>query len=71
MSCTTTMRELFAVRMLDGRAIGNGEMIPVMKHLSELYTKETALSVYQILHPQPQGQTLLDRSDTCIPQRRY
>jgi branched-chain amino acid aminotransferase len=41
--CTGTMGELAGVIKLDGRIIGNGEIGPVTRHLSELFAKRTAV----------------------------
>jgi branched-chain amino acid aminotransferase len=40
--CTGTMGELASVTQADGRRIGNGEVGPMTKRLSELYSKRTA-----------------------------
>ena len=42
MFCTGTMGELAGVVQLDNRAIGDGEVGPMTKKLSELYTRRTA-----------------------------
>ena len=39
--CTGTMGELAAVTRIDGRTVGNGEIGPVTRRLSELYTELT------------------------------
>ncbi len=41
--CTGTMGELAGVIKLDGRIIGNGEIGPVTRQLSELFAKRTAV----------------------------
>ncbi len=40
--CTGTMGELAGVTTIDGKVIGNGEIGPVTRRLSELYAKRTA-----------------------------
>ena len=42
MFCTGTMGELAAVTAVDGRRIGNGEVGPMTRRLSELYASLTA-----------------------------
>lgn len=42
MFCTGTMGELAGVIQIDNRTIGNGEVGPVTKRLSELYARRTA-----------------------------
>jgi branched-chain amino acid aminotransferase len=42
MFCTGTMGELAGVTKVDGRAIGNGEVGPVTKRLSDLFAERTA-----------------------------
>lgn len=42
MFCTGTMGELAGVTKLDGRTIGNGEIGPLTKRLSELFSQRTA-----------------------------
>jgi branched-chain amino acid aminotransferase len=43
MFCTGTMGELAGVIRLDGRTIGNGEIGPLTRRLSELFAKRTAV----------------------------
>lgn len=43
MFCTGTMGELAGVIKLDGRTIGNGEIGPVTRRLSELFAQRTAV----------------------------
>jgi len=42
MFCTGTMGELAPVTQVDGRTIGNGEIGPMTRRLSELFSKKTA-----------------------------
>ena len=48
MFCTGTMGELAAVTKLDNRQIGDGQVGPITKRLSELYTKRTATEGVQV-----------------------
>ncbi len=43
MFCTGTMGELAGVTRLDGRTIGNGEIGPLTRRLSELFAQRTAI----------------------------
>jgi branched-chain amino acid aminotransferase len=49
MFCTGTMGELAGVVKVDNRTIGNGEIGPMTKRLSELYAKRTATEGVQIV----------------------
>ncbi|MDQ6913267.1 MAG: aminotransferase class IV [Verrucomicrobiota bacterium] len=49
MFCTGTMGELAGVTRVDGRPIGNGEVGPMTKRLSELYLARTASEGFQIV----------------------
>src|SRR5213076_1629858 len=49
MFCTGTMGELAAVTRLDNRQIGDGNVGPMTKRLSELYAKRTATEGVQIV----------------------
>jgi|SRR5690606_16976446 len=49
MFCTGTMGELAGVTKLDGRTIGNGQVGPMTRRLSVLYSEETARSGFPIL----------------------
>jgi branched-chain amino acid aminotransferase len=49
MFCTGTMGELAAVTKLDNRQIGDGQVGPITKRLSELYTKRTTTEGVQVV----------------------
>src|SRR5437899_2787481 len=49
MFCTGTMGELAAVTKLDNRQIGDGQVGPMTKRLSDLYAKRTATQGVQIV----------------------
>lgn len=49
MFCSGTMGELAGITRLDGRSIGNGQVGPMTRRLSDLYAEETARSGYPIL----------------------
>src|SRR5512133_3525534 len=49
MFCTGTMGELAAVTKLDNRQIGDGQVGPMTKRLSDLYAKRTATAGVQIV----------------------
>jgi branched-chain amino acid aminotransferase len=49
MFCTGTMGELAAVTKLDNRQIGDGQVGPITKRLSELYVKRTAIEGVQVV----------------------
>src|SRR5882762_8217295 len=49
MFCTGTMGELAAVTKIDNRQIGDGQVGPITKRLSELYTKLTATEGVQVV----------------------
>jgi branched-chain amino acid aminotransferase len=49
MFCTGTMGELAAVTKLDNRQIGDGQVGPITKRLSELYAKRTAAEGVQVV----------------------
>jgi len=49
MFCTGTMGELAAVTKVDNRQIGDGEVGPMTKRLSELYAKRTATEGVQVV----------------------
>ena len=42
MFCTGTMGELAGVTKVDGRVIGNGEIGPMTRRLSDLFAERTA-----------------------------
>ncbi len=46
--CTGTMGELAAVTRIDNRQIGDGNVGPMTKRLSELYTRRTASEGVQV-----------------------
>jgi branched-chain amino acid aminotransferase len=48
MFCTGTMGELAGVTQVDGKTIGDGEVGPMTKRLSELYLERTAREGYPI-----------------------
>src|SRR5881397_828511 len=47
--CTGTMGELAAVTKIDNRQIGGGQVGPITKRLSDLYTKRTATEGVQVV----------------------
>ena len=49
MFCTGTMGELAAVTKLDNRQIGDGQVGPITKRLSELYAKRTVTEGVQVV----------------------
>jgi branched-chain amino acid aminotransferase len=49
MFCTGTMGELAGVIQLDNRAIGSGEIGPMTKRLSELYTQRTSAEGVEVV----------------------
>jgi branched-chain amino acid aminotransferase len=49
MFCTGTMGELAAVTKLDNRQIGDGQVGPITKRLSDLYAKRTATEGVQVV----------------------
>jgi len=49
--CTGTMGELAGVTKLDNRIIGNAEVGPMTKRLTDLYTKRTAVEGVQVVDP--------------------
>jgi branched-chain amino acid aminotransferase len=49
MFCTGTMGELAGVIKVDGRQVGDGEIGPMTKRLSELYTERTATEGVQVV----------------------
>jgi branched-chain amino acid aminotransferase len=49
MFCTGTMGELAAVIRVDGRMIGNGEIGPMTRRLTELFTARTAVEGVQVV----------------------
>jgi branched-chain amino acid aminotransferase len=49
--CTGTMGELAGVIRIDNRLIGDGEIGPMTKRLSELYAKRTASEGVQVVEP--------------------
>jgi branched-chain amino acid aminotransferase len=51
MFCTGTMGELAGVIQLDNRAIGDGQVGPMTKRLSELYAQRTATEGAEIVQP--------------------
>src|SRR5437588_12107609 len=51
MFCTGTMGELASVVKVDNRLIGNGNIGPMTKRLSDLYAKRTASDGVQVVEP--------------------
>jgi len=49
MFCSGTMGELAGITRLDGRTIGNGEVGPMTRRLSELYGRETASAGFPVV----------------------
>jgi branched-chain amino acid aminotransferase len=49
MFCTGTMGELAGVIRVDNRQIGDGNIGPMTKHLSDLYLKRTATEGVQVV----------------------